>query len=80
VLALELGLVPNFDVVALIGIRHDEEWVVDATLASVPGRFSIDTVRCLAFGMAYLPFEGTAVCAFDVLVGQKAAHVSGESD
>jgi hypothetical protein len=33
VLALELRLVPNFDVVALIGIRHDEEWVVDATFA-----------------------------------------------
>jgi hypothetical protein len=33
VLALELRLVPNFDIVAVIRTRNDEEWIVDATFA-----------------------------------------------
>ena len=32
-LTLELRLLPDFDVVALIRTRNDEEWIVDATFA-----------------------------------------------
>ena len=52
VLALELRLIPNFDVVALIGIRHDEEWIVDPTFALQLFNRELASGRRLAISLA----------------------------